>query len=433
MIEFATLLIGLLAGVREIELVVQEPVTAVEIVLDGRSVARLDSTPWKADVDFGEDLEPHRLVANGFDKNGNLIDSTYQLINYNRPSFDATILLEPLETGEAQTGRVVWRGALNDPPISIELEFDSRPLAADSNGRFLLPLHDPDEIHVLEAVVYFDRQHLAAATLTFGGIYGDQLTSALTAVPLKSPTDQPWSADQIRGWIVTEGQSTEIFKVAAGPGLLVVVRGVHIDSIRRGAQSSLNPAYPTASPHQLSYDISAISPLPLKGHEGTFRLTDLGKVIPQEGLRPVLLRYRPLVPRRGADGRYLQKRGQKLWDALAVAGTRASSSGRPRAAVLMLDSDKRDQSDLDPLDAIEYLERVHVPLFIWGRDRQAFEMYAVAENLARVYVGSTAIDRLCIDIATEIASQTIVWLQGEFIPSELSLSSAAPPEADFVQ
>jgi hypothetical protein len=100
--------------------------------------------------------------------------------------------------------------------------------------------------------------------------------------------------------------------------------------------------------------------------------------------------------------------------------------------LLMLDSDKRDQSDLDPLDAIEYLERVHVPLFVWGRDSEAFEMHPTAD-LARTYVGSTAIDRLCIDIASELASQTVVWLQGEYIPSEISLSGAAPPELEFVQ
>ncbi len=432
MIEFATLLIGLLAGERMVELSIQHPITSVHLVLDGETIAQLGGPPWRAKIDLGHKLQPHRLTAHGFDETGSWIDSTDQILNYNRSSFETTIILDPHPGTQPNTGRIIWRGALNDPPLAINLSFDGRRLATDDRGRFSIPPHDPDDIHVLEAIVLFDQQHSASAVLTFGGVYGDQLTSALTAIPLTSPTDQIWSSKQVRDWIVVQGRRPDVFKATAGPGLLVVLRGDQIETAIRGARTSGNKLHPKAPAHRLGYEVSAISPRPLKGHEGTFRVTDLGQVVPQQGLRPLVLRRRPLVPNRGSDGRTLQKKGQRIWDALAVAGTQASASGRPRAVLVMMDSGKGDKSDLEPREAVRYLEKIHVPLFIWGRDQAAFDQIGVTDS-SRHYQGSSEVDRLCIDIAQELASQTIVWLQGEFIPQEVTLIQAAPSTVRFVQ
>jgi hypothetical protein len=431
MIEFATLLIGLLAGERMVELSVQPPIASVHLVLDGETIAELDGPPWRARVDFGHELQPHRLTAHGFDENGNWIDSTDQILNYNRSSFESTIILDPHPDIQPKTGRIIWHGALNDPPLAIDLSFDGRRIATDDRGRFSIPPHDPDDIHVLEGVVLFDQQHSASAVLTFGGVYGDQLTSALTAIPLTSPTDQIWSSEQVRDWIVVQGRRPDVFKVTAGPGVLVVLRGDQLEAAIRGARTSGSRLHPKAPAHRLGYDVSAISPRPLKGHEGTFRVTDLGKV-PQQGLRPLVLRRQPLVPVRGSDGRSLQKKGQRIWDALAVAGTRASASGRPRAVLLMMNSGKGDKSDLDSLESIQYLEKIHVPLFIWGRDPEAFDQIGTP-GYSRHYQGSSELDRLCIDIAQELASQTIAWLQGQYIPQEVTLIEGAPSTVRFVQ
>ncbi len=432
MIEFATLLIGLLAGERMVELAVQHPITSVVIVLDGETVAELEGPPWRAKIDLGQALQPHRLAAHGYDKDGNWIDSTDQVLNYNRSSFETTILLDPHPSAPPKTGRVVWRGALNDPPVAIDLSFDGRQLSTDDHGRFSIPLHDPEEMHVLEAMVLFDRQHSASAVLTFGGVYGDQLTSALTAIPLTSPADQAWSSEQVRDWITVRGRRPDVFKVTSGSGLLVVLRGYDIEAVMPRARTSTQRLHPKALPHRLGYAVSAISPRPLKGHAGTFRVTDLGTVTPQQGLRPVVLRRRPLVPDRGADGRSLQRKGQKIWDALAVAGTQASASGRPRAVLLMMDSGKRDKSDLEPGEAIRYLEQIHVPLFIWGANQTILDQIGTLGS-SRPYLGGSQIDTMCIDIAQELASQTVVWLQGAYIPDEVTLVEAVPSGVRFVR
>lgn len=53
MITFVTLLLGLTTGVWPIEVAVGPGVAAVELRLDGRTVATLTQAPWKASVNLG--------------------------------------------------------------------------------------------------------------------------------------------------------------------------------------------------------------------------------------------------------------------------------------------------------------------------------------------------------------------------------------------
>lgn len=431
MIEFATLLIGLIVGERSVVLAVQPPISIVEVLLDGETVATMDRPPWKARIDLGSQLRPHRLVARGFDSDGALVDTTEQLLNYNRASFEATILLDPDPDGRPSSGRIVWRGALDDPPLAIALDFDGHPLAIDSRGRFELPPYDTHQIHVLESRVVFDRYHSAGATLTFGGEYGDQLTSALTAFPLRSPIDRTWHPSQVREWLAVNEGPAQVFRISGSPGFLVVLRSDGLDDLLRSLEKQLGRQPRSAPPHRLQYEVSAVSSRPLKGHRGTFRLTDLGPVSARGGLRRILLQKRPLVPERGSDGRRLKKKGQKLWDALAVAGARASASGKPRAVLVMLDSSPVDTSDLLPLSSTGYLRSIYVPLFVWAPSREALGEVQLADS-SRRYVGPAQIDQMCLDIADELASQTVVWLQGAHIPGDVVLKNGAPAEVSFI-
>ena len=64
MIEFLTLMIGLVAGSRTVELAAEPPVVAVELLLDGEVVGRRDRPPWRFVLDLGPELSPHELLAN---------------------------------------------------------------------------------------------------------------------------------------------------------------------------------------------------------------------------------------------------------------------------------------------------------------------------------------------------------------------------------
>ena len=249
---------------------------------------------------------------------------------------------------------------------------------------------------------------------------------------MRSPIDRIWQAREVRQWLAVDNRPAKVFRVSGGPGLLVVVRSDELESVIESLQKEGGRQHRKAPAHRLRYEVSAVSSRPLKGYQGTFRLTDLGFVLPQEGLRETVLRRRPLVPERGGDGRRLKRKGQKLWDALAVAGTRASAGGKPRAVLLMLGSDARDESDLSPRSVVRYLRSIHVPLFVWAPSGTAFERFDEADSV-RPYVGRAQIDRLCLDIADELASQTIVWLYGTYIPSDVTIEDGAPRETSFVE
>jgi len=79
MIAFASLFLGLVAGVLPISVIVSAPVTRVEFLLDGRPVGRVWKKPCSVAIVLGEQLEPHGLVAPAFDEKGREIGRFTQL------------------------------------------------------------------------------------------------------------------------------------------------------------------------------------------------------------------------------------------------------------------------------------------------------------------------------------------------------------------
>src|SRR4051812_20802165 len=72
-IAFLSLFFGLIAGPCPVELAVGGPVAAVELRVDGRIAQTLQGPPWKTEIDFGADLQPHEIVALALDAEGNEI------------------------------------------------------------------------------------------------------------------------------------------------------------------------------------------------------------------------------------------------------------------------------------------------------------------------------------------------------------------------
>lgn len=432
MIEFVTLLLGLVAGPRQVDLAPQGPVAAVEIRLNGRLVHRLEEAPWRLEVDFGHRLVPHRLTASAFDDNGRLLDTKHQIINYSRASFEAAIVLDPTNLGPARRGRVIWQGALEAPPQKMELRFDDDLLAIDASGEFDLPDHDPEVVHVLEASVVFADGSTGIASLTFGGQYIDQTTTALTALPMASPRRKTWTVEQVDGWIERDGEPLEVFTVTAPTGLAVVLRDLRLDrnirSVMPWREVLERRPYSTAA--ESAYGVMAISSRPLEGSPGTFRLSRPNLVHPRHGLRGILLHQGSLVPSKSIDGRRLVKKGQKLWDSLAVAALQASRKNTPRLIVLMIGNKLEDSSRLTAQQAVDYLDSIHVPLLVWAptpRDLFSFGL----EGHDHVFVGLPGLTSLEELVGSMLRSQYILWVKGEHLPNELSLGSTVPAGVGF--
>jgi len=60
---FLTAFLGLTLGTQPVGLDVKGDIAAVELRLDGQTVATMHHAPWQAKIDFGSALLPHRLVA----------------------------------------------------------------------------------------------------------------------------------------------------------------------------------------------------------------------------------------------------------------------------------------------------------------------------------------------------------------------------------
>jgi hypothetical protein len=189
---------------------------------------------------------------------------------------------------------------------------------------------------------------------------------------------------------------------------------------------------PFSSSAGTHYLAMAISSRPLESASGTFRLSRAVDVDPRYGLRRILLHEGPLVPNKSIDGRKLVRKGQKLWDGLAVAGLNAARKNVPRLVVLMI-SDRLDDNSLLSVDqAVGYLRSIHVPLLIWAPDTDAAAAFGLADQ-DRLFFGQTGLADLEEEVGHLLGQQTIIWIKGDHLPTELSINPKAPADVGFAR
>ena len=93
-VAFVTMLLGLTAGIKTIEVAVAETTARVEILLDGRAAGVLTGPPWRLEIDLGAELAPHRLVAIARDAAGGELGRAEQWINMPHEPVEAQLLLD---------------------------------------------------------------------------------------------------------------------------------------------------------------------------------------------------------------------------------------------------------------------------------------------------------------------------------------------------
>lgn len=117
MIEFLTLFLGLVGGPQVVEVAVDSRVAAVEMRLDGEQIGRLETAPWRLEIDLGPRLAVRELVAVAFDDSGIELGRAAQYLNRPRPLAEAGILLERDEAGKAVAARLTWGSVVGRLPI----------------------------------------------------------------------------------------------------------------------------------------------------------------------------------------------------------------------------------------------------------------------------------------------------------------------------
>lgn len=471
-IVFSTLFLGLVHGPLTVEMDVAETVTAVEVHLDGEAVASLDGPPWRARLDLGEELAPHRLTAVAHDADGRELGRAEQWINLPRSRAEARLQVE--RRGDTAVARLVWRAVEHAAPASVRVWIDGAPLAVDDPGAIPLPAVEPDELHVVSAELTFPDGTTARADTAFGGAYGGETTSALTAVSVEVEGRRLADAGDAGPWlrVVDNGNLRPARVVAVDHGAAslyaVLDRGAdrHLNHLglqmgrRLGAErvELLDAAGEGSGAYRLFLPRATYGPLLETGLTAGDRLYLVRPTVePSEAGYGLFGISEPLTLERGGGSAWLLthlRHGaaggpQRLAEAVATAGLWAAGSGRPRAVLLLLGPDAVDGSELTPRQVRRFLRRLGVPLVVafveqldvtlTGGERRRRRARREAEReraervaAARADWGAGVVDvagfrdwvDLHRDLRRDVARQRILWVDGIHAPAAVRLEGA---------
>ena len=439
-IAFLSLFFGLIRGPYPVELAVTGPVRSVELLVDGKSVRKLQAPPWKAEIDFGQDLQPHEIVARALDAKGNEIARAQEWANLPHPLTKVEVILEREKLGPPKAAKIVWTDLKGEEPAARLLLFDGVPATLDADGRAVLPPHDLKSIHVLAAEVDFPSGRSARKEIAYGGEYGTEVSTELTAVPVRVRQGKLPPAGQLGGWLTSGGRPLSVAAVEEGPAQLYVVRSPGVpmalwslanptqdlkqeESDRRKNEKALQSTADVWADLTLGRKDAVRIVFPFSerfegsGEEGD--LTDLFTISkdlhPQDRSFPMLLvTARGPVPAGGVRLRFT--------DAVAVAGLEATTENRRRAVLLVLVPDVKDQSRYDPEVVRRYLATLRVPLFVWCVGDPKPGSAATSWGKVEIIRQERDLRRAVAALREALGSQRIVLVDGRLLPQSIALT-----------
>jgi len=439
-ITFLTLFLGLGSGLQPVELAVRGPVEQIaglELLLDGAPAGRLAGPPWRTEVDLGPGLLPHELVARAVDAEGRELDRVRQWVNLPRSPAEVEIALETGPDGRPAAALLAWQSLISGLPGKVLVTLDGQPLPAGSGAavadarRLRVPLPEVDlaTAHVLSVELRFSPAVSAHRDLVFGG-GGGQVSTELTAVPVKARRGKLPPPAGLQGQLLAGGRALRVVAVEDEPAQLIVVRDVGTKEALRSLGSVgrvLRDAAgrPRRDRDYVRYDLALERDAQVRLLWPTARRTG------EAGLVFELFdSSRNFTARDGGLHWLLTQVGnpdekaqaQRFTDAVAVAGLQVLAGNGPRAVLLVLGSDSPDLSRYTPEQVRRYLAAVRVPLFVWSLKPLS---PAVTKAWGKVTdVSSPAGLRGGVaDLKRELADQRVVWVDGLHLPQSIT---AAP-------
>ncbi|HXO20685.1 MAG TPA: hypothetical protein VOA87_12280 [Thermoanaerobaculia bacterium] len=442
-ITFLTLFLGLVSGRLPVELQVTGPVAAVELTLDGQAAGRIAAPPWKATVDLGP-LAPHELVARALDDKGAELASARQWINLPRAPAELALGLEGAAGGKPGAVRMTWQSVTNSSPTAVTLSFDGSPLAVDGQGRAALPAYRSDSAHVLSAEVRFSPALAARKDVAFGGDWGSEVSTELTAVPVRIRRGARLPpADALQGWFTADGKPLRAAAVEAGPARLLVVRDPSARSTLARLGSAAQKRF-EARDHRIIRQITGAtgSDLALAEADRVRFIWPTAKPFPGEGVTSELFESSQEFPTNGAGGLYwLLSRvlhdgdgaGEpRIADATAVAGLQALAGHHARAVLLVLGDGLFDASRYDPAALRRYLATIRVPLHVWSVTGLPKGPAAAAWGEVEDASSMSKLLKAAEGLRSDLESQRIVWVEGLHLPQSITLTPAGAAAAELV-
>jgi hypothetical protein len=428
-VAFVTIFLGLTLGPHPVEVLVSDEVARVEVWLDERHVGSLASPPWSLSVDFGSELEPHHLEAVAFDAGGAELTRVAQWVNLPTATAEANLVIERQDDGSA-FARLTWANIMGDEPASVALSLDGQPLEVGDPRRIALPPHDPAQLHFLRAELQFEHNVSVVEEVTFGGSYGDRLSTDLTALPVVLTGGGRGAAlpeiAALEGWFLSGEEPALVAAVDEGPAEITLIRDRAVQpTLERVVAASL-PRGPSGGSVNRTFfsrfdaslkegqKLAFFWPFMTQSPSGRWMFpAPMGWMTPRDGgVGWFLATVRPPAPPTGE---------QLLADAVAVAGMNALSRNRRRAVVLILGPAPEDFSRLSAATVRRYLETLRVPLFVWSPDRELATDWGEVRDISN----QARLRRAVSELVEQLERQRIVWLHGRHLPQRVRLSGLA--------
>lgn len=428
MVTFISLFLWLVVDMQPVRVAVDPGVATVEILLDDRSIGIIDGPPWQLQCDFGPTLRPHELVAVARSEDGSELGRANQLVNLPRSDAEVEIVFEAGPSGDPEAVRVVTESGERLQPLAVFVTFDGTALARGSGGRFRLPDHDPRLIHIVSAEAYFPDGVTARQDVTFGGTYGSRVATELTAVPVVADESERLELADLRGLFSVRGVPANVAAVERPGARLYVVRdqGAWPYLQRMGSQADQRTRAVSRRTMQQFRDLSAgQAHVELAADTDSFHLV-LANPTYSRGLMLFPIGQPLDVKRWGlpwlvthVTSQEVSVKGQRLAEAVAVAGVRAAGDGRPRTVVLVLSENPVDEGIYGAAAVQDYLRALHVPLVVWSVKRGVADGPWGPVSDISDFGKLTKVSRRLL---AGLQSQWVVWVEGSHLPSAIGLA-----------
>jgi hypothetical protein len=432
MITFLTLFLGLVQGPHDVELDVTEPVARIELLLDGEVSEVLDEPPWRLELDFGRELRPRRLVAVARDENGRELGRAEQLLNVPRPPVETRLILDEWSQGSPRRARLAWESTEGLGVEAIAFSLNQKPVQASRAPDLLdevkLPPTNIDIPSFVRAELLFVDGSSASAEAAFGGKFGEEIQTELTAIPVEGKPkgrggrESPGDAGGLR-W---RGEPLAVSSVDGESGEVIVVR----DELTRPKLLVLAGQLRRATSARIYNGLRLDPETRVRIASGELRTTTHGYELlsvsrpfaKSENHLPTLLVALSLE---GQEGRAKSLPSQRITDAVAAAGLRAAGSQRRRAVLLVVNDCSKVSGVLSAGTVADFLEELGVPLQVWTLSGDPGGEEGFCSQARRLGRGQDLVQAVA-DLREEIDRQRILWVEGRPLLRELEIAPESP-------
>jgi len=437
MIAFASLFLGLVVGVVPVSVLVEKPVAAIRLELDGRAVGRVTQAPWTLPLDFGAEPLPHELVARALDAEGREIGVARQFVNLPRPPAEVEVVLERDGKGRAVAARFSGQSLIATRPARVTAIFDGSALPAREPNRVALPEYDEAARHILSVELEFSPAVRSRTDVVFGGAEASVVRSELTAVPVRSTiAGRSPDVSDLAGALVRGGRPLPVVGVEQGPALVCIVRGPSVapalKALGTGGKTTLLRQPDGRRLPQFDRDATRYE-MALEKDDHVRFVWPMPRTLENSPGAQLFDRSRDFA---GADGgiAWLLTRVEhpeqrpsevRLADAAAVAGLEATAAGQRRAVVLVIGDEKTDDSRHSSGSVRRYLEAMRVPLYVWSLKSAATQPLAKVWGNVEEVSSAPRLAEALARLKADLASQHILWVAGRYLPQEITLSEKA--------